>query len=454
MRRWFVIIASAVVGCFNPTFDHPSCGPNGECPPGTQCVAGTCSSITSGDDAAVDAAIDAYVPDASACIAQVDECITGTDLLRRCDGAGAQSYDVTCNWGCMTTSTPHCAQIVPSGNGGVPANGVMPADVVATAGLMDITLTGGTLTLDGNSGSISSFRGTGSGILSGIDYQLRGPIAMFRFKSLTVAAGVTVRVTGSHAVAFVADGAITIDGIIDLRGMNDVPGPGGFAGAMSSAQDGMGPGAGQGKAPTPGGGAGHAAHGGMGFQNGGPGGIPYGDSLITQLRGGSGGGSGYQGAKGGGGGGALQLVSNTRVEIHSGGGINAGGQGGSSSLSGEGGGGGAGGALLLEAPMLVIAGALAVNGGGGGTTNSLTVGAPGGLDRNAAPAAGNSGGNGGAGSIPFGRDATGNGGGGGGGIGRIRLSTRSGQSIVDGAAILSPNLTDGSGCTQGTASLQ
>ncbi|HTL34156.1 MAG TPA: hypothetical protein VL326_13595 [Kofleriaceae bacterium] len=452
--RWAALLV-LVGACFNPTFHDPTCGPNGECPSGTQCVNGTCRSDTPGDDADVSDAVDALIPDAGNCTAQVDECLTGTDVLRRCDGAGMTSYDVTCNWGCKTTPTPHCAQIKPAGNGGVAANGVMPTDVDATAGLLDVTLTGGTVTIDGNTGTFVPGRGAGTGIISGIDFQSRGPISMFRFKSLTIAAGVTVRVTGSHPVALVADGTVTIHGIIDARGMNEMPGPGGYAGGTSSAQDGMGPGAGQGKAPTAGGGAGHGARGGFGGNGGGPGGVMYGDAPMTQLRGGSGGGSGYlTGGKGGGGGGAIQVVSNTSIVINTGGGINAGGQGGSSASSGEGGGGGAGGAILLEAPTLLIYGALAVNGGGGGASNTTTPGQAGMLSRVPALGANNDGGDGGAGAVAIGQDGNAAGGGGGGAVGRIRLDTRSGTAMTTGST-LSPALTDSaSTCTQGLAALQ
>ena len=63
-----------VGACFNPTFNNPACGPNGECPRGTQCNQGVCRSDTTddatvgdgneppGDGTIIDAGVDARVP--------------------------------------------------------------------------------------------------------------------------------------------------------------------------------------------------------------------------------------------------------------------------------------------------------------------------------------------------------------------------------------------------------
>lgn len=71
----FALLLVLVGGCFNPTFHDPSCGPNGECPAGTQCVLGTCRSgnsmdgdvaddgdIITSDGRMIDAAVDAAGP--------------------------------------------------------------------------------------------------------------------------------------------------------------------------------------------------------------------------------------------------------------------------------------------------------------------------------------------------------------------------------------------------------
>ncbi|HUQ02492.1 MAG TPA: C-type lectin domain-containing protein [Kofleriaceae bacterium] len=47
-------IALALGACFSPTFNNPTCGPNGECPSGTTCVQDVCRS----DGADIDAPID------------------------------------------------------------------------------------------------------------------------------------------------------------------------------------------------------------------------------------------------------------------------------------------------------------------------------------------------------------------------------------------------------------
>ena len=52
-------------GCFNPTFDNPTCGPNGECPSGTSCVQSVCRGsdvdAPGGGTDAIDSAIDAPI---------------------------------------------------------------------------------------------------------------------------------------------------------------------------------------------------------------------------------------------------------------------------------------------------------------------------------------------------------------------------------------------------------
>jgi hypothetical protein len=59
MRAWLCLWA---VGCFNPKFNNPACGPAGECPPGLVCSAGTCQVPNDGDidvdDAPPDVMID------------------------------------------------------------------------------------------------------------------------------------------------------------------------------------------------------------------------------------------------------------------------------------------------------------------------------------------------------------------------------------------------------------
>jgi hypothetical protein len=63
VNRLAALLALTLAACFNPTFDNPTCGPNGECPSGTTCEQTICREMTDEIDAppgtdATDAAID------------------------------------------------------------------------------------------------------------------------------------------------------------------------------------------------------------------------------------------------------------------------------------------------------------------------------------------------------------------------------------------------------------
>jgi hypothetical protein len=435
----------------------------------------------------IDGAIDAYVPDAAVCAMKSAECIG--DTLRQCTGPGAIATDKACGWGCDATGDGSCKHVVPS------ASALTVADAQTATGLTDVILIDGYV-LDtemgriGTTGNPTQIRGAGTGVINGIDFQLRPAlnandpaVGVFRFRKLTIqttSTGSPLSFAGVNAVAIVSLGDFVIDGTIDARGTcaGASGGPGGYSGGTSKGP-GNGPGGGGSNATNKyaGGGGGH---GGVGGQGGSdtvgtfvPGGIVNGDSAITILRGGSGGGGGAgAAAAGGGGGGAIQLVSNTLISIPTGG-INAGGCGGKSKAGGNdgGGGGGAGGTILLEAPLVTFGATakLAVNGGGGAGGDTDVVGAAqdGQLSRVAAlgTAGGNMGANGGAGgdgaaaAMANGSDGASlagkPGGGGGGAVGRIRINTRqdAGLTLQPGTE-LSPNFADSSSCTRGEATIQ
>lgn len=422
-------------------------------------ILAACTFSAGVEDRVVDA-----LPDASTCVAASTECLDG-ETLRTCAASGEAATDHVCAWGCRTTPFARCAEIVPAGSG------VMPVDVAPSTELGVIVLEPGT-TLDGDNGRIGTlanpnqYRGSGApGVMNGIDYQVRGPIAVFRFNKLQIAGALTL--IGNRSIALVADGDILVEGIVDARGgcAGSNAGPGGFAGGFKQGGKGSGSGGGAGAigANEGGGGGGHGAAGGSGG-NGvfAAGGGPTGDATISVLFGGAGGGGGSGGASsgsGGGGGGAFQLVSNSRILIS--GGINAGGCGGKTGTGGNdgGGGGGAGGSILIEGKLVELSGTLAVNGGGGGGGDGdAGGGANATLDR--MPAAGSAtaqaiGGSGGAGAVPNGAAGAGgaDGGGGGGGVGRIRINTKTGAAAITG--ILSPSFDDpATTCTQGTATIR
>lgn len=244
----------------------------------------------------------------------------------------------------------------------------------------------------------------------------------YHFTTIEIASGITVTGSGSSPLVLRAQGAVTIDGILDVSGGpgdNTQPGGGsassggvaccgggnggvggglGSNGADGASGDAGNTGRGRGGAPSVNNGAGNGGGGGGGggFSDvtiatngsqsgtggaGGARGNPYNDEYLATLEGGSGGGGGagydldqgdWRGGGGGAGGGAVQIVSGDDLTINFSGSVLAnGGDGGTLGGSGNhagGGGGGSGGAIVLfSAGVLSNAGSVSAVGGTGGT---------------------------------------------------------------------------------------
>jgi hypothetical protein len=415
-----------------------------------------------------DARSDAPFPDAGPCTAVSVEC-ADANTLRTCAVIGQQPVDTTCSWGCggpdAFDGSAHCELLVPTGSA------ALPTDLLGS-GLGSATLNATTIHLD--TGQINNIRAAGTGIVDGIDFEVRSGVSVFRFGGLAIEGTIEFTVTtgAPPPVVLASTTTLSIDGLIDMQGGCDAGrgGPGGFPGANGgTSAAGSGGGTGSTQEESGGGGGGYGAvggNGGGGGTSGGPtGGHGFGSAAITLLVGGGGGGGGNGGNPfGGGGGGAIQLIANEGLTIASVGAINAGGCGGVSGVAAtdSGGGGGAGGAILIEAHDITITGELAVNGGGGGGNDSnvngcSASGANGVLGRTTAQGAQNCSANGGAGGATSvlagspGQAANGRAGGGGGAVGWIRFNTRSGFASVDNTQ-LSPSLVDSpTTCTQGVA---
>jgi hypothetical protein len=435
MMRALLAFNVAAMGCYRPA---------GEAPCSVRCDDGVCpSSLECGADMLC------HAPGAAACMLPADGpslcsgqstmCSADTSTLITCPASGQMATSTPCSWGCVASgSAAHCGALQPTGGA------VTGGDFVG--GAMDGSLA--TVVVDTDQGKI--------GGMTWPWFHTHNNVGIFSFGNLVIGGGVTF--VGSNAVAFVANGDITIDGVVDARGSgctnggaDRVAGPGGSTGA-SPAQTGAGSGSG-GEAGDDSAGGGGGGYGGAGGSGGyftdstqaGAAGTSWGSAPISVLAGGGGGGaaSDPNGGPGGGGGGAIQFVSNTTIKLGSNGGINAGGCGGvAANGTHGGGGGGAGGAIVLEAPTLTIAGKIAANGGGGGggDTPGATDGSAGKLGSGAAAggaghnASGDEdGGSGGANATFAGATAGnggGHGGGGGGGVGRIRLNSRQGSATT------------------------
>jgi hypothetical protein len=289
--------------------------------------------------------------------------------------------------------------------------------------------------------------------------QTGGPeICVIHVPSLSITSALTVK--GSRAIAFVADGDISVQGTLDAsaNGLAGGPGAVGISGAAVSGAYGGG-GAGFRTAGSNGGSTNAQGGGGLG-------GLMFDISSSTLLLGGShpaaptGFNSQYV-SRGGGGGGGVMLLScrgtvtvNGRIDLTGGGGqagrdINTTSVGVTNICAGAG--GGSGGNLVLAGAKVVVSGAtISANGGGGGGGCSgdncvgnagqdgsmTTASAAGGLGYND----GGRGGSGGAASMPeAGGASTVSPGGGGGATGYLQVFLPVSGKLTKDSSVLSPD---------------
>lgn len=190
-------------------------------------------------------------------------------------------------------------------------------------------------------------------------------IPVYNFKTITIPAGTTVRLSGwiiNAPVYWLAQGDVNISGTLDLSGQPGTPsevasnrypsepGSGGWPGGIAGINSGT---TGQPAQPGAGPGGGAAA---SASSNTGTGGTFTGSQYLIPLTGGSGGGGGCgptaSGCGGGGaGGGAILIASSTTITITNPGAINAkgGSYGGGSGIGGC----GSGGAIRLMANIFM-----------------------------------------------------------------------------------------------------
>ena len=195
--------------------------------------------------------------------------------------------------------------------------------------------------------------------------QATGPeICVLHYDTITIERNVTYSVTGTRALALVADHALVVDGVLDVSANGSTSGPGGGiiksgSGAEVAGGGGAGArvaGAGGGNASTDGG----AANGGTAATH---------PSSLTELFGGAQPARTTNNAPGGGGG-AVTLIS-CRGLLSVPGVIDAGGGGGARATLNMttyrfAAGGGAGGTVVLQGMTVNVTGEIYSNGGGGG----------------------------------------------------------------------------------------
>jgi hypothetical protein len=382
-------------------------------------------------DTGADVGPDAWVP---ACTGTMTRCGTSTTL----DTCNAGSWvTTTCGLGCLMGGAPHCATF-----------DLLNVAGMSTPGTVDVTVSTDTsIATDPCNMAIG-------GVMPHLVAQSGGGtmVCLYDFRSLTVASGGALHVTGAYPLAIVAQENVDVMGLIDVSsyttggvrigsgaGTGGDPGGSGTAGSGGSNTDGGGGGG------AFGGNGGNGANEGS-SSGGGGGGMAVASTLTPLIGGASGGaGSGSSAGAGGAGGGAIQISAYGTIRIT--GTVAAAGAGGAGggTVSG-GGGGGSGGGILLQAPTVTLGSSatspsLTVAGGGGGAGGCGVVAASAGTDGFAAAlgtASGaatgclaHDGGAGGGGGTANGANSTNGGGspngsGGGGSIGRIVIMTSSG----------------------------
>jgi hypothetical protein len=313
--------------------------------------------------------------DAPSCTEGAMRCHTGNTAIEVCTG-GVWATGSMCFLGCMTTPSVHCATYTPANVTSLTNSG---PDVMLTASTTLIT--DGCVGLGSATGHVVAQSGGAP------------MVCLIEVNTLSVAAGVTVNVVGAYPLVIVSQGAVHIDGVIDVSSYVNPTAPmitqiG--AGAGTGGNAGTNGTAGNGNTDGGGGGGGLGGNGGNGADEGmmsaaGNGGMGV-TSTLTPLIGGAhgGNGSGNTVAAGGAGGGAIQISSYTTIAIT--GTIAAAGAAGHGGDSGGGGcGGGSGGGILLEAASVTLAAhtpppTLTVAGGGGGAGSCFPAAGPAGTD--------------------------------------------------------------------------
>lgn len=323
MRRAVVLVALAT-GCFHPSYDHPTCGQNGECPSGLTCGA---TNICEGGGGGDDARTDASEPDA-----EVDAmpafCLGATGGLLKVCFPAAPTGDLTVPLGMLDVdNSPMCSM----------ASTLQMCVIAADT----ITVPTGTVTPRG-------------------------------FRALVLVATTSVTIRGTVDVAGRAGGPAGARlggcnaGTLPVETMQPNRGGGGGAGGGLRATGGAG---GPGNGSPPGMPGTVSALAGL---HGGCGGQPGARSRNQQ-------GAMTGGGSAGEGGGVFYAIAGATIMntgIVTAAGASGGGGGGSPLTSpggptgGGGGGGGSGGLIGLDAPSITSTGNLIAVGGGGGQAGS------------------------------------------------------------------------------------
>jgi hypothetical protein len=118
--------------------------------------------------------------------------------LRTCTTVNQAPIDTACAWGCLgSDATAHCGVFVPSGGAAT------TLDLGSNAQLDNVSITGNG-DLNGDDGTFGNLRTSSdknTPYKNGVFFQLRGNIAVFKVKSLTISAALNV--LGGHPIVII-----------------------------------------------------------------------------------------------------------------------------------------------------------------------------------------------------------------------------------------------------------
>jgi hypothetical protein len=377
----------------------------------------------------------------TSCVADTTTC--SGPVLTTCGSDGHTASTTACGIGCSEDGGAHCETLEPQYLPDVCNTTATTTALTFANDEMDDTDKPATCT----GGTVSPAGGPSICVIHAPTITVENGVTLTFFSSANMQ---SVDSSGGHAIALVADGALTIDGVVDASAVDGTNGPGGgtiISGTYTLSTNGGG-GAGFHTA----GAAGAAPKASGGAANGGP--VIDAAELATTLLGGP------AASFGGGGGGAVVLIScSGQVTIDGTVAANGGGGPGhvqvqnGATLEGGGGGGGAGGYVVIQGARLAITGHVFANGGAGasgapGLHGTGTNGQDGQRSSSVAATgapesgAGGAGGNGALGAtaptVGGGGSNTDFAGGGGGSVGFLQTFTPSGVSADTGSADVSP----------------
>jgi hypothetical protein len=288
--------------------------------------------------------------------ARCNDCVPTTAMcsggaLMTCGASGTIESTESCLAGCLAAPQPHCAFLEPK---------YLPDSCEAFSSTQSLEIT--------SSGMFDT--NLSANCTGGVIAQTgAAELCVVKYRSIRIAAGSALKVTGSRALVLLANHDLEVAGTLDVSADGITSGPGVVTPSGAAADPLV-------ANPKGGGGSGFKTNGasaGTTTSTGGAGngGAAMSDpAALTALVGGTKAGGVMMSASGGGGGAAALISCRGKVEVsgtlHAGGGGGLGGVLAPLGIRIPGWGGGSGGYVVIQGPSVIVTGGVFANGGGGG----------------------------------------------------------------------------------------